>query len=104
MGRYGQGMDGIAVTLREHFGKELDDLNLKSHLPENGAPRNIANAMASAHQAYGEDNAVVVFIIEGNEKNIIDQCHLEHLLWEEHGIQTLRKTLQEVHDEGSLDD
>ena len=52
--------------------------------------------------AVGHTSAVVMFVVQPNETNAIDQRWLEYKLWEHHGIQVLRRTLAEVDAHGKL--
>lgn len=104
LGRYGRGSDATAEALRAHFGKAgSGDDWVGDALPENPTLRCIPAALAKAHQAYGAKGASVLFLVQGGERNYADQRWIEHVLWQEHQVPVVRKTLKEVCAEGSLD-
>lgn len=49
-------------------------------------------------------SAIVLFVVQPNEANAIDQRWIEYNLWEHHGIRVLRRTLAEVNAAGKLTD
>ncbi|GAA5916563.1 hypothetical protein JCM8208_007703 [Rhodotorula glutinis] len=61
-----------------------------SSLPTNSALSGLAGGLAAAHKAYGVDDAVVLMVIQDNERNAFDQRPLEYELVEKHGIRLLR--------------
>ena len=65
-------------------------------LPANDVGSNIAGAIAKAHEAYGKKDALVVFVVQPGELNVIDQKHIEFALWEAHGLPVRRMTLAEL--------
>eukprot|EP00004_Rigifila_ramosa_P001613 TRINITY_DN1157_c0_g1_i2.p1 TRINITY_DN1157_c0_g1~~TRINITY_DN1157_c0_g1_i2.p1 ORF type:complete len:318 (-),score=72.92 TRINITY_DN1157_c0_g1_i2:571-1485(-) len=66
-------------------------------------------AMAAAVECYyetmpdPEKRAVVLFVVQPNERNMFDQWWLETVLWETHKIRTIRRTLNDVGTRASLD-
>lgn len=68
----------------------------------NNAYTRLAHGM---HIAYVEQRArsatphpgVVVFVVQPNERNIMDQRTLEFALWDNHHVPTVRLTLQDLH-------
>ncbi|KAI9913599.1 hypothetical protein PsorP6_005861 [Peronosclerospora sorghi] len=71
-------------------------------LPQNDAITELPRALAAAHKLYGVDDAVVLFVVQPNETNAIDQRLLEYNLWEHHNIRVLRRTLAEADARGKL--
>ncbi|GAA5825314.1 hypothetical protein JCM11251_006933 [Rhodosporidiobolus azoricus] len=65
-------------------------------LPENGALEGLAAGLAAAHRAYGRENAVVLMVIQDNERNAFDQRPLEYELVEKHGIRIVRLPLSRL--------
>eukprot|EP00878_Enallax_costatus_P022444 GHUV01023809.1.p1 GENE.GHUV01023809.1~~GHUV01023809.1.p1 ORF type:complete len:478 (+),score=162.56 GHUV01023809.1:1126-2559(+) len=65
-------------------------------LPSNTAMPGICRALAAAVRAAGGDNAVMVMIVQPGERNAYDQQWLQHILWAEHGINTVRLTLAQI--------
>ncbi|TYZ63207.1 hypothetical protein PybrP1_003045 [[Pythium] brassicae (nom. inval.)] len=91
--------------LINRFGQELPSLEayyalkageFSARLPANPAIRELPDALAAAHAHYGVQDAVIVFVVQPNEANAIDQRWLEYNLWEHHSIKVLRKTLAEM--------
>ncbi|GAA5900487.1 hypothetical protein JCM5296_001560 [Sporobolomyces johnsonii] len=59
-------------------------------LPQNGALAGLAAGLAAAHRAYGKDDAVVLMVIQDNERNAFDQRLIEWEVVAKHGIRLLR--------------
>eukprot|EP01137_Pigoraptor_chileana_P013412 Opistho-2@66910 len=85
-------------------------------LPKNGALAGLAAGMAHAWRLYVADAErtrdtsappplppVVVMIVQPGETNSYDQRHLEHALWESHGIRMLRRSLRDFLERGSTE-
>ncbi|KAF0718940.1 Aste57867_1374 [Aphanomyces stellatus] len=70
--------------------------DLTSHLPANPALQALPSALARAHAHYGKPRAVIVFVIQPNETNSVDQRWLEYTLWETHRVKVLRRSLNEM--------
>ncbi|BGP18187.1 hypothetical protein JCM10213_009031 [Rhodosporidiobolus nylandii] len=66
------------------------------NLPENGALQGLAAGLAAAHRAYGRKEAVVLMVVQDNERNAFDQRPLEYELVEKHGIRLLRIPLSQL--------
>jgi glutathione synthase len=58
--------------------------------------------MATAFKEYSNINAQVLFVVQDNEWNIMDQRHIEFHLWEKYSIKVLRKSLIQIYEEGKL--
>ncbi|CCI47249.1 unnamed protein product [Albugo candida] len=88
--------------------KELDERYKKAdystRLPRNEALSVIPQAMAKAHQLYGVEDAIVLFVVQPNETNSIDQRCLEYELWKSHRIRVVRKSLSDIATRASLVD
>ncbi|OQS05721.1 hypothetical protein THRCLA_02184 [Thraustotheca clavata] len=69
---------------------------LADHLPSNNALKALPSALARGHKHYGKASAVVVFVVQPNESNSVDQRWLEYTLWTDYKIQVLRRTLNEM--------
>uniref|UniRef100_A0AAV1VD27 Glutathione synthetase n=1 Tax=Peronospora matthiolae TaxID=2874970 RepID=A0AAV1VD27_9STRA len=88
------------MALEKHYG--IATAEYRTALPQNDAITEIPNALAAAYEQYGVKDAVVMFVVQPNETNAIDQRWLEYKLWEHHGIHVLRWTLAEVNAHGKL--
>ena len=77
----------------------------KDQLPEivpNNPLGPVVDAFAQAVCDYDSPDSVMLLISQPTEGNRFDQMGLEQLLWDEHKIPTVRKTLADVFEEGSL--
>lgn len=78
----------------------------KKFVPDNGALKNVAGGLVEAYKIYGNNNAIIVIIIENLNQNIMDQRMVEYeicRLLDSHVIIT-RFTLTECHEKLSLTD
>ncbi|KAF1793688.1 Pre-ATP-grasp domain [Phytophthora cactorum] len=87
-------------ALEKHYG--IPSTEYCNSLPQNDAITELPDALAAAHKQYGAKDAVVMFVVQPNEANAIDQRWLEYNLWEHHGIRVLRRTMAEVDARGKL--
>jgi len=71
-------------------------------VPGNEASRQFAEALARACDEFNVDSAVVMMIVQPEERNMYDQYWLVKYLKESHGVTTIRKTLSEVEAEGQV--
>ncbi|KAG7388887.1 hypothetical protein PHYPSEUDO_011721 [Phytophthora pseudosyringae] len=86
---------GVDVpALEKHYGVAATEY--PNGLPQNDAITELPRALAAAHQHYGVKDAVVMFVVQPNEANAIDQRWLEYNLWEHHGVRVLRRSMAEV--------
>ena len=101
-----QGAAGAALRAQPALAAALAE---PERLPPNWSCAEIAAAIAHAHAAYlaarGAPSgvAVVLMVVQPNERNVIDQRGVEHQLWAAHGVPLRRATLAEVAREGRLD-
>ena len=77
--------------------------DLVNRIPENRSTRMLAMALAMAHFLYGDNQAVVLFVVQPGERNIGDQRSLEAELWSVHGVRVEFKTLAEIAARGRVD-
>ena len=81
--------NGDAVdTARDSSGETLARC-----IPENPSLASVAYALSCAFFAYGAAGGVVAFVTQPAERNIMDQRLIEHALWENHGVRSIRVTL-----------
>eukprot|EP01041_Mallomonas_annulata_P001976 gene1976-3842_t len=73
-------------------------------IPENNSIRVIAFSLAMAHFLFGDNTAVILFIVQPGERNMADQRLLESELWTLHGIRVVFMTLAEIANTASLSD
>jgi len=77
---------------------------LPENLPPNDALNNVSYGISKAHELYGNPNSVVMFIIQGSEKNTTDQRLVEYSLFENYGINVIRRTLTDIAQRAQLGD
>jgi len=104
LGRYVAGVDDTAKALQDHFGLGAKLDAFSEHLPANPSLIHIPAALAKAHAVYGgKPGAVVLFVVQGTERNFADQRFLEFSLWERHKVPVVRKTLAQIAADGAMD-
>ncbi|ESQ32260.1 hypothetical protein EUTSA_v10003956mg [Eutrema salsugineum] len=80
-----------------------DHLGLCSErVPRNASTSQFADAMAKAWLEYNNPRAVVMVVVQPEERNMYDQHWQSSVLREKHNIVTIRKTLAEVENEGRV--
>ncbi|KAJ0253803.1 Glutathione synthetase [Hirschfeldia incana] len=80
-----------------------DHLGLDSErVPKNTSTSKFADALAQAWLEYNNPRAVVLVVVQPEERNMYDQHWLSSVLREKHNIVTIRKSLAEVEKEGSV--
>ncbi|XP_019241217.1 PREDICTED: glutathione synthetase, chloroplastic isoform X1 [Nicotiana attenuata] len=73
-----------------------------SKIPTNNSVNQFAEALAKAWNEYGDPRAVVMFVVQAEERNMYDQHWLSASLREKHQVTTTRKTLAEIDAHGEL--
>ncbi|KAJ1961738.1 Glutathione synthetase [Dipsacomyces acuminosporus] len=68
----------------------------EDQLPPNESLTSIGDGIAAGFELYGNKNAIVVMVVQPNERNIYDQRWVETRLWERHRIQVVRLSFAEV--------
>ncbi|KAJ2099925.1 Glutathione synthetase [Coemansia sp. S100] len=76
----------------------------KDQLPANESLTSIADGLAVGFKLYGNTSAVVVMVVQPNERNIYDQRWVERRLWEEHQIHVVRLTFGDIIDKCVIGD
>ncbi|KAL5061030.1 hypothetical protein RYX36_032634 [Vicia faba] len=71
-------------------------------VPVNNAASQNAEGLAKAWIEYNNPKAVIMFVVQAEERNMYDQHSLSAGLKEKYGITILRKTLAEVDQEGEI--
>nr|XP_020473606.1 glutathione synthetase [Monopterus albus]XP_020473607.1 glutathione synthetase [Monopterus albus]XP_020473608.1 glutathione synthetase [Monopterus albus]XP_020473609.1 glutathione synthetase [Monopterus albus] len=69
---------------------------------DNNPAAGLAVAVAKAWDLYGSQGAVVMFLVEGEQRNILDQRYVEKELWKRN-IPTIRRRFDDVYETGRLD-
>ncbi len=71
-------------------------------LAENNTLDEAVAAMAEVVKYYDTPKACVLMVVQDREQNLFDQRGVEYALWEEFKIPTLRLTLEQVAEKGTL--
>ncbi len=77
-------------------------LNLGDALPPSEAVPQLAAALARAHAEYGNADASVLFVVQPDERNAIDQQLISEQLWTAHSVRVVRRTLTQLAHEAKL--
>ena len=101
-------------------GTDNDDTKKKKGVPESMAMTRLPAAMAVAYNRYcdkfditkdGSSSSsssnvkpVIVFVVQPNETNTVDQRLLEFALWDNHEIPVVRMSLGEIYEKVTLDE
>ncbi|XP_061348458.1 glutathione synthetase, chloroplastic-like [Gastrolobium bilobum] len=87
-------------NILSHYGKLL---GLDSQrVPVNAAVSKSAEALAKAWSEYNNPRAVIMFVVQAEERSMYDQHLISALIRERHHITTIRKTLAEVDQGGEI--
>nr|XP_023012137.1 glutathione synthetase-like [Leptinotarsa decemlineata] len=93
----------ISAAIQRYVVLELFYENYLISLPENNALDGLCEGMLEAWKAYGNPEAIILFIIENVSYNIADQRFHEFRLRElRPDIKVVRKTLTEISDRGRI--
>lgn len=99
--RYLLARNAESVKMKEYisaaspsFSEDL--LEASKQIPENSAIQSIGLAISVAHIIFGDTSACVLFIVQPNEKNVVDQRLLEQELFVKSGVHVEFMTLKEV--------
>lgn len=80
-----------------------DHLRLdSSRVPVNSAVNGFAEALAKAWKEYNNPRAVIMFVVQPEERNMYDQHWLSVTLKERYGVSSIRRTLAEIDAQGVL--
>ncbi|ONM33532.1 Glutathione synthetase chloroplastic [Zea mays] len=71
-------------------------------VPANAASTQFSEALAQAWSEFNIDSAVIMMIVQPEERNMYDQYWLSKHLQDSYGITTIRKTLSQVEAEGQV--
>lgn len=77
-------------------------LSLPQRMPPSAAVSELAAAMARAHTLYEGDAASILFVVQPDEANALDQDALADELWASHGVRVVRRTLAQIANEARL--
>ena len=90
------------ITQLSRLHQNLFEQNMMEQIIPNNPLGPVVDAFAKAIQYYGSTDAIMLLVSQPAESNRFDQLGLEQLLWDKYKIQTVRKTLTEIYEIGSL--
>ncbi|XP_071331656.1 glutathione synthetase-like [Trachinotus anak] len=96
------GLSSRTPDLHRHILKVAGRLEESQRILDNNPAIGLAGAVAKAWELYGSKRAVIMFLVEDNQRNIFDQRYIENELWKRN-IPTIRKRFDDVCKTGSLD-
>lgn len=106
-------LSGKVSSLHRFLEERFDSLDKKSDnerpfiLPDNKPIASIAGAIAQAvkivHPNTSLEQSFVLIVVQPAERNSVDQRGLEYALWDEYRVPTIRKSLVEILESGSVD-
>lgn len=86
-------------TLQRYCG--LSNKEINAHIPSNSSALNFANAFVHAHSAYGRMDAGILFLVQEQESNVMDQKLLEKNIYSiTSDIKIYRRTFKQL--EGNI--
>ena len=80
-----------------------DSLFTSESIPDNLSTRMLAFGIAMAHLVYGNNQAIVLFVVQPGERNVADQRLLAEELWTTHNIRTEFITLKDIMNKCNVD-
>ena len=97
IGQLHQYLNGTGQYDSKYNYKYYDD---EDEIPVSTSASDLAQGLADGnfyyHNGEPKTSSVVLFIVQPNERNSFDQRHVEYALFKEHGIKSVRFTLEEV--------
>nr|XP_057940323.1 glutathione synthetase [Doryrhamphus excisus] len=97
------GLASHTPDVHRHILKVAGRLEESQRVLDNKPAVGLAHGIAKAWELYGSDRAVVMFLVEATQRNILDQRFIENELWKRN-ITTIRKRFEEVSKSGKLDE
>ncbi|CCH58263.1 hypothetical protein TBLA_0A04700 [Henningerozyma blattae CBS 6284] len=75
-----------------------------NEIPVSASSQLLADGLAAAIKKYDGSNAIVVFIVQHNERNVFDQRILEYNLFKAYNIKSIRLTIDQIHTHTKMDE
>ncbi|GLB38570.1 putative glutathione synthetase [Lyophyllum shimeji] len=96
------------AAMHRYLNASTQYYNASSHLktdsfPENDTVAGLVEGLATAHKAYNNEKAYILFVVQPGERNIFDQRPLEYKLLEKYSIHVIRQTFDELALSATLD-
>ncbi|XP_077406789.1 glutathione synthetase-like isoform X1 [Vanacampus margaritifer] len=89
--------------IHRHILKVAGQLEKSQRIIDNNPAVGLAKTLAKAWELYGSKQAVVMFLVEKKDSNILDQRVVENELWKGN-IVVIRKDFEDVAESGKLDE
>ncbi|XP_051907259.1 glutathione synthetase-like isoform X2 [Hippocampus zosterae] len=96
------GLSSRMPDVHRHILRVAGRLEESQSIIDNNPAVGLAKAVAKAWELYGSKRAVVMFLVEENQRNALDQRFIENELWKRN-IATIRKRFEDVAEAGNLD-
>jgi glutathione synthase len=90
------------ITQLTRLHQHIYEQSISEKIIPNNPLKPVVDSFAKAIKDYGSTDAIMLLVSQPAESNRFDQLGLEQLLWDEYKIQTVRKTLTEIYENGSL--
>ena len=90
------------ITQLTRLHQHIYEQSISEMIIPNNPLKPVVDSFAKAIKDYGSTDAIMLLVSQPAESNRFDQLGLEQLLWDEYKIQTARKTLTEIYENGSL--
>ncbi|KAL6079400.1 Glutathione synthetase [Balamuthia mandrillaris] len=92
-------MHSFVINKIDAFGKAYKGYEL----PHNDAAEVMVSGFANAVKLYGNSQAVVMMVVQPDERNTADQRCMEYILWKRYGIHMIRRSLADIQQRGAID-
>ncbi|XP_061689331.1 glutathione synthetase isoform X2 [Syngnathoides biaculeatus] len=96
------GLSSRMPDVHRHILQVAGQVEVSQRILDNNPAFGLAKAVAKAWELYGSKRAVVMFLVEENQRNVLDQRFIENELWKRN-IVTIRKRFEDVSESGKLD-
>ncbi|XP_069100017.1 glutathione synthetase isoform X2 [Pleurodeles waltl] len=97
------GLTSRTTEVHKHVLNVLGRSKEASELLPNDPSKGIADGIANAWKLYGSEKALVMFLVENVQRNILDHRYIENELWRRK-ICVIRRKLKDVFERASLDE
>ena len=90
------------ITQLARLHEYLFEQNKLEKIIPNNPVKHLVDTFAIVQKSYGPANSIILIVTQPEESNQFDQIGLEQLIWDRHNIQTIRKSLTEIYENGCL--
>ncbi|KAK1801629.1 hypothetical protein P4O66_022273, partial [Electrophorus voltai] len=96
------GLTSRTPDIHRHILKVANRLEERQRILDNNPAAGLAKGLSKAWELYGSERAVVMFLVEDEQRNIYDHRYVENELWLR-DIPVIRRQFEDVCRTGSLD-